>query len=402
MDTLHPTSTPPNNVDDLQYEINDPNPQFTSGMTQPQGGHLQLLVQHRVVEKEVLVWSMQRLPLDVLWYLLSFVTSMEDLIYLSLTTNTLYDRVGLYLHMHLLKNSGNPVKDFFVSHGWEWVSNGGSWKSAILAQPEKLRKSVLSLLGTTFIKHLGDIFQSAIIPYGEILLLASEYGSSELVQFAIYNNTLLSIDRDNQAIRLAIQKDHVDIVEMLLACEGVDPAIDDNITIRTACHQGYLNIVKALLGRVDLTCQDNAPFRLACKEGHFEVAKLLFDTAVINPAAQYNYAIRFASQHGRLDVVKLLLACDRVNPADGDNYALIQACKNGHLDVVQLLVSHPNVDPTASNNKAMCFACRFGHAKVVELLLTCNRGVKPTKDARQWAVKNKHVEVQKILEQYSI
>jgi len=355
---------------------------------------------------ESLSMSLINLSFDMLCCIVNFLESMEDVICLGFTTLVLYNRIGLYLHFHFVKNQGNPTQDFFLSNGWGWVTNyyDGSWRTTISRQQRKLRKSVLSILGTSFLKHLDDHFSNMLIPYGEILLLASEHGNIELVQFVIYNNTIgiFGIDQDNQAIRIASKNGHADIVNLLLTWKGVDPSVEDNIALRVACESGYLNIVKSLLstGRVDPTSQDNTPFRIACKNGHLEVAKLLLETGVIDPTAQYNYAIRFASQSGRLDIVKMLLTIDGVNPADGDSYALTHACKNGHLEVVKLLINHPCVDPTANNNIAIRFASRFGHAKVVELLLTCNRGVKPTKDALQWAIKNRHTEVQNILKLY--
>jgi len=74
-------------------------------------------------------------------YIISFST-IEGVIRMGLSSHLLYDRAGLFMHLHIVKNgeSENINRDF--SH-WNWQNyDGKGWKSIILQQPEKPRKKV--------------------------------------------------------------------------------------------------------------------------------------------------------------------------------------------------------------------------------------------------------------------
>jgi hypothetical protein len=86
-------------------------------------------------------------------------------------------------------------------------------------------------------------------------------------------------------------------------------------------------------------------------------------------------------------------------PSDEKNYAIQWASKNGHVEVVKLLLSDECVDPSDDGNYAIQQASENGHVEVVKLLLSDER-VDPSAHnnyAVRWASKNGHVEVVKLL-----
>ena len=56
----------------------------------------------------------------------------------------------------------------------------------------------------------------------------------------------------NQAIRLAVQGGHLDVVKYLIegvdSTFGIDPAVGDNCAIQLAAFRGHAEVVKYLLG----------------------------------------------------------------------------------------------------------------------------------------------------------
>lgn len=147
---------------------------------------------------------------------------------------------------------------------------------------------------------------------------------------------------------------------------GIDPSSHDNEAIILACQRGHLEMVRFLLAdkRVDPSAKLNFPIYIASDRGHHEIVSLLLKDTRVNPADHDNFAIRAAAENGHLKVVQILMNDKRVNPAD----AIAQASKNGHLEVVQLLLTDPRVDPSKYNNYAIGHASLNGHYEVVKLL----------------------------------
>jgi Ankyrin repeats (3 copies)/Ankyrin repeats (many copies) len=151
---------------------------------------------------------------------------------------------------------------------------------------------------------------------------------------------------------------------------GIDPSIFNNEAIQIACQRGHLEIVKYLLtdSRVDPSSRLNWSIYIASDYGHDEIVSILLKDNRVNPADHNNFAIRAASENGHLKVVQLLMNDNRVNPADHNNSAINHASKNGHLKVVELLLTDPRVDPSTYNNWAIEHASQNAHYEVVKLL----------------------------------
>ncbi|KAJ3276290.1 Dynein heavy chain 3, axonemal [Terramyces sp. JEL0728] len=205
--------------------------------------------------------------------------------------------------------------------------------------------------------------------------IEGNYGIMQAAESGDYEMVKLLLDKsdptaDNHyAIRLAVEKNHLNVVELLLADKRVDPSANDNSSIQWSGYNGSLEITKLLLKdtRVNPAVDANYPFRLAAQNGHFNVVQLLLQDGRVDPSALDNYAIRFASENGHVEIVDLLLKDARVNPNAQDNYAIQLAAQNNHVEVVKLLL--PLVNDSSALESALKSASQFGFSEIVQILL---------------------------------
>src|SRR3984885_8862487 len=205
---------------------------------------------------------------------------------------------------------------------------------------------------------------------GLFLNEACKKGQKSIVNYLLRSTNLL-LPYADKCLFVASKKGHHQLVKLLLAVKGVDPAADDNYAIRKASGNGYAQVVKLLLAvdGVNPTADNNYAIRFASGNGYAQVVKLLLAVDGVDPTADNNYPIRFASRNGHAEVVKLLLAMNGIDPTADSNYAIRYASKNGHTEVVKLLLAVESVDPAAEDNYAIGLASENGHTEVVKLLL---------------------------------
>ena len=184
---------------------------------------------------------------------------------------------------------------------------------------------------------------------------ASENQHLNIVQLLLNDERVDPSSHNNQAIRSASKNGHHEVVQLLLTDSRVDPSADDNYAIQIASENGHLNIVQLLLNDepVDPSSYDNYAISYASENGHHEVVQLLLTDSHVDPSADNNYAIKKASENGHLKVLQLLMCDSRVDPSANDNYAIQIASENGHLNIVQLLLNDERVDPSSHNNQAI-------------------------------------------------
>ncbi len=101
-----------------------------------------------------------------------------------------------------------------------------------------------------------------------------------------------------------------------------------NFLIRAVRNNQYL-IVKKMLNNAIPKIQLNRSLCVAIKKNNIPMVKLLLSDSRINPAAESNLAIFTASNyHSDSSIMKLLLADPRVDPTIDQNMVLINAIKN--------------------------------------------------------------------------
>ena len=91
-------------------------------------------------------------------------------------------------------------------------------------------------------------------------------------------------------------------------------------------------------------------FENAIQKNHIELVKILLNDKNVDPSDNYNFAIQYSSLNGLTDIVKLLLKDNRIDPSDKGNYAIYYSDSNGYIDIRELLWSNQRVKNTLKNN----------------------------------------------------
>ena len=131
--------------------------------------------------------------------------------------------------------------------------------------------------------------------------------------------------------------------------------------------------VNELLHVCDPSLNDNEAIKVAAELGHMNIVEILIKDTRVNPADQNNWGIRGAASYGHTDTVAVLLKDTRVNPADQNNNALVWAAKNGHTNTVATLMKDTRVNPADINKFAIRWAAQYGHTNTVATLIKDNR-----------------------------
>lgn len=221
----------------------------------------------------------------------------------------------------------------------------------------------------------------------EIVDLLLQHGKAkptlEMIDEIIFVNTRgcnilfeLTLDknfnRENRAIINASKKGHAGVVALLLKDTRVDPSGESDEAIINASMYGHLEVVELLLKdqRVDPSVKENSALSLASRGGYIDIVKVLLqDPRVSSGGNDKSWAVINASIYGHVNVVDLLLEDPNVDPSAQQNLAIIEASRKGLLDVVDLLLQDSRVDPSKPDNQAIVEASSAGHANIVELLL---------------------------------
>ncbi|KAJ3301548.1 hypothetical protein HDU76_005708 [Blyttiomyces sp. JEL0837] len=283
-----------------------------------------------------------------------------------------------------------------------------------------------------------------------MLRLAASEGVFEVVKLLL-DSKIDGVDaavEENDCIKWASARGHLNVVTLLLEQHGVDPTCDDYEAFQTSADSGYFDVLKVLLESVkgddkfrvatneslygaslgghfqivkhllelpgvDVGFDDNCVFIAACRRGHVELAKFLLGVDGVDPCDDDNVAFIAASECGRKEILELLLTVPGSNASAADNRALRLASSNGDLDIVTLLLGIPGVDAsamdneaircikgvdaTACNNEAIREASINGHTKVVEEVLRVPGIAANNNAAILGALENDHVMVVRLL-----
>jgi len=159
----------------------------------------------------------------------------------------------------------------------------------------------------------------------------------------------------------------LEVVNMLLGDDSVDPCEYDNEALKCASFNGQIEILNRLLedGRVDPSFSDNEVLRIASMEGHVIIVDRLLKDYRVKPTEN---AIINAILRGHLDVLNRLLEDERVE-VYMLNSGLIEVLENGNLDILNRLLEDERVDPSSNNNYALRYAIMNDNIEIVKLLL---------------------------------
>ncbi|KAN0074269.1 Ankyrin repeat-containing domain protein [Elaphomyces granulatus] len=160
-------------------------------------------------------------------------------------------------------------------------------------------------------------------------------------------------------LQLAISRRNTEIVELLLAKDGIDVNFCEPLYY--ACKTGDVSIVRQLLARDDVNpnTTDGSPLLLAISSRNTEIVELLLakDGIDVNLCSRYHSRyhrispLMMAVERGWVEVVESLLARDELDPNIVTS-VLPYSVFLGR-DIVKLFLSRPNVDPNVANEN-MC------------------------------------------------
>ena len=151
------------------------------------------------------------------------------------------------------------------------------------------------------------------------------------------------------------------------------PKIQAQNTFIKYCKDCDLEMVKSLLGTVNIRdVYRNALFQ-AVENGHIEIVKLVCDELYNKYPKEsvgytsYNWdALTLACGSGHLELAKHLVGDSRLDVSVGrDEPALTAACANGHLEIAQWIASQNKYISTPRYVWSFRVACERGHFEVV-------------------------------------
>lgn len=182
--------------------------------------------------------------------------------------------------------------------------------------------------------------------------------------------------QNDQALRQAASKGHLEVVKYLVEEKGADVhALDDDALLQ-ASMEGRLEVVRYLLGKgrdgnnknighvsegkkkinnnngnnnadldniANVHAKEDIALRQAALQGHYEVVKCLIEEGDANYYVRNGETLILAIQGGHFNVVKYLLEERKMNHAIHDGRALIAAVAHGQLEIVKYLIEEQKV-----------------------------------------------------------
>ncbi|KAI8616945.1 hypothetical protein BC830DRAFT_1167399 [Chytriomyces sp. MP71] len=180
----------------------------------------------------------------------------------------------------------------------------------------------------------GDV----MVRDGQVLMWAVESGHVEVVRILVNRGRLpLEAVWLQKAFKVACRRNWVDIVELLLKVEGLDPGMDNDWCLVTAVSLGHMRLFQVLVQdrRTDI-------------------------------AAQNQECIITAVNRGNSALLSMILQNPRVDTNARDCHAMHVALARGHTTMVEILAQDHR---TQVNEETVRFAMNMGQMHLVETLL---------------------------------
>lgn len=171
------------------------------------------------------------------------------------------------------------------------------------------------------------------------------------------------------------------IIQLLLKDPGIDPSVNNNLSIRNACYEGHASVLALLLEdpRINITQADNSCFAVACNRGNYEIVKILLNDSRFDPCAENNLGFiraccpsdtkKARNTDSYAKIIKLLLKDPRIDPAENFREIFHELCCNGNAEILKILLQDPRLDANVRVNKSIVEACKNNHENIILLIL---------------------------------
>jgi len=147
---------------------------------------------------------------------------------------------------------------------------------------------------------------------------AAKYGYLPIVKLLLADSRVDPTALDNMAIKDAAYEGMVAIVKLLYNDKRVNKSFD-------------------------ISKDSNYVFNMMCREGDLDMVELLLLDDRLDPTMNNNYALRLAAEGGFYQIIEVLLADSRIDAGYDENDALNQACYHNHFDCAALLLTNEKV-----------------------------------------------------------
>jgi ankyrin repeat protein len=316
--------------------------------------------------------------------------------------------------LHEAASKGFPDIDLLIHKEWIEVKDDEGMTALHYAAQNGHLDIAKSLVKAGASVDTRDISQKSILHWLSRApedKLHFEDKASNLLKVLSRNATQLRDCNGRTALHLAsISGKSIIFVKKLIELT-VELDAGDNLgmsPLHLAARGGHDDVVKELLGRVDVNSQDDddrTPLSWAAGSGKKEVVLLLLGHLDVKIDLEDNDGqtpLSWAAGNGGAVVVPLLLQANaNVNAQDNNERTpLSWAAGNGKEEVVSLLLGHPGVEVDLEDNDSrtpLSWAAGNGGAAVVPLLLQANANVNAKGDDERtplsWAAGNGNEEV---------
>ncbi|VUC21926.1 unnamed protein product [Clonostachys rosea] len=217
------------------------------------------------------------------------------------------------------------------------------------------------------------------------LMLAMDAGHYEMVKYllAIEGRDIASKNECNfHPLQAAVFLGDILLVKLLLQLEDVNPELSGwelMTPLMTAAMKGHVDVVQLLLGRPDIDPSNGSgyakiPMFWVAWCGHGEIAKLLLDAGA-SPNRYYDvYPLEIAVNRGHTEVVRHLLDAGAAPETTSPAGILHDDARYNHPSVFEVILQRfPGIDINFRNNAgqtALWYAARHGQEEMVSLLLS--------------------------------
>jgi ankyrin repeat protein len=238
--------------------------------------------------------------------------------------------------------------------------------------------------------------------YQDDFVRACRLGQLDKVQALITKKVVNPAADDQLSLREAVRFNHEDVVQVLLADPRINPASDFQEIFNLACELRTDERVLRLFfedPRIDINATFQLGIQFAIMHNRQVAVKMFLSDARFDLSFQNQRAFRFACWKGTPSMLKLFLDNPRINPTADNQRGLHEAIEKGRLENVQFLLQDPRFDPAMNGQEALKKACLSGKADIVKHLLSDPR-VDPSvndQEPLRIARENHHEQVVNIL-----